>query len=397
MDESSKGFIYVDHASTTAVRKEVLEAMIPFFLDSFGNPSSIHTMGQNARTSLDKSREKVAAVLGCRASEIVFTSGGTESDNAALKGAAFGLKETGNHIITSRIEHHAVLHTCHQLEQFGFEITYLPVDRFGMVNPADVIDAITDRTTVISIMYANNEIGTVQPIPEIAKALKQKAQFLNRTILFHTDAVQAPGFLPLSTNNLGVDMLSLSAHKFCGPKGFGILYIKRGTPFVPLIMGGGQERERRSGTENIPSVVGGALALEISQNEMESAGQHCERLKNQLIAGIHERLPSAIFNGHTLQRLPNNVHFSFPGIEGEAILLGLDLQGIYASSGSACSTGSLEPSHVLTSIGLTAETARSSVRFTLGKENTSEEISRILEVLPELVSRLQSLPNLRPV
>ena len=367
--------------------------MLPFFRENFGNASSFHSFGQEARKSLDKSREKFAAALDCRASEIVFTSGGTESDNAALKGAAFGLRETGNHIITSSIEHHAVLHTCHQLEQFGFEVTLLPVDRFGMVNPDDVEGAITDQTVLVSVMYANNEIGTIQPVQEISRIVKDKAKNLSKTILFHTDAVQAAGFLPLSTSELGVDMLSLSSHKFYGPKGLGILYIRRGTPYVPLLMGGGQERERRSGTENIPLIVGGALAFEIAQNEMESNSNHCRRLTNELIAGINERLPSAILNGHPLERLANNAHFSFPGLEGEAILLGLDLQGICASSGSACSTASLEPSHVLTGIGLTADVARSSVRFTLGRENRSEEVSRILEVLPDLVNKLQSLPN----
>ena len=393
MNQTNKKFIYVDHAATTPVREEVFEAMIPFFRESFGNASSIHGMGQEARKYLDQSREKVATALNCRASEVVFTSGGTESDNAALKGAAFALKETGNHIITSSIEHHAILHTCHQLEQFGFEVTVLPVDRFGMVNPIDVAGAITNRTVLVSIMYANNEIGTVQPIREISKIVKDNAKNLNRTILFHTDAVQAAGFMPLSTSELGVDMLSLSSHKFYGPKGLGILYVKRGTPFQPLIMGGGQERERRSGTENIPLIVGGALALEIAQNEIDSNREHCYQLKNELIAGINERLPFAILNGHPVERLPNNAHFSFPGLEGEAILLGLDLQGIYASSGSACSTASLEPSHVLTNIGLTAEMARSSVRFTLGNENEREEIPRIVDVLSVLVKKLQSFPS----
>ncbi len=393
MTDESTRFIYVDHAATTPVREEVIQAMLPYFRESFGNASSFHGIGQEARKSLDKSREKFATALDCRASEIVFTSGGTESDNAALKGAAFGLRETGNHIITSSIEHHAVLHTCHQLEQFGFEVTLLPVDRLGMVNPDDVEMAITDQTVLVSVMYANNEIGTIQPIQEISRIVKHKAKNLSKTILFHTDAVQAAGFLSLSVSDLGVDMLSLSSHKFYGPKGLGILYIKRGTPYVPLIMGGGQERERRSGTENIPLIVGGALALEIAQNEMGSNSEHCRRLRNELVAGINERLPSATLNGHPTERLASNAHFSFPGLEGEAILLGLDLQGIYASSGSACSTASLEPSHVLTSIGLTADVARSSVRFTLGRENTSGEVSRILEVLPDLVNKLQSLPN----
>ena len=386
--------IYLDHAATTPVRPEVLEAMLPYFSQQFGNPSSIYTLAQEGRKALDEARETVAEVLGCRASEVVFTGGGTESDNAAIKGVALALQGTGNHIITSTIEHHAVLHTCHQLEQMGFEVTYLPVDSFGRVEPADVARAVNERTILVSIMYANNEIGVIEPISEIAGLVKEQARQMDRTIIIHTDAVQAAGFLDLSIRALGVDMLSLSAHKFYGPKGVGIMYIRRGTPFVPLLMGGGQERERRSGTENIPGIVGTALALRLASQERNEVGARCLALRDKLISGIQERLPQALLNGHPTQRLPNNVNISFPGMEGEPLLLGLDLAGVCASSGSACSTASLEPSHVLTAIGHTADVARGSLRMTLGRDNTEEDIQSVLQVLPDLVHRLQSMPSL---
>jgi len=385
--------IYLDHAATTSLRPEVMEAMLPYFTEYYGNPSSLHSLGQEARKAIDRSRDIVASVLSCRASEVIFTSGGTESDNAAVKGASLALKETGNHIVTSAIEHHAILHSCHQLEQLGFEITYLPVDRFGQVDPEAVMDAVTERTVLVSIMYANNEIGTVQQIPEIAHRVRSRAKGLQRTIIVHTDAVQAAGFLDLSVHTLGVDMLSLSAHKFCGPKGVGMLYVKRGTPFLPMVVGGGQERERRSGTENIPGIVGAAIALQLAEQDREGLVAHCESLQSYLIEGIQERIPNAVFNGHLQQRLPNNIHFSFPGIEGEPVLMGLDLMDICASSGSACSTASLEPSHVLTALGLTADIARSSLRLTLGRDNTREEIDFLLDVLPDLVQRLRTLPS----
>ena len=385
--------IYLDHAATTPVRPEVLEAMLPHFTQHFGNPSSIHGVGQEARKALDQARDTVAQVLGCRVGEVVFTSGGTESDNTALKGVAFALRHTGNHIVTSVIEHHAVLHTCQQLEQMGFVVTYVPVDREGMVDPDQVAGAVTDRTIMVSVMTANNEIGTIEPVAEVARLVKERATALGRTIVIHTDAVQAAGALDISPNSLGVDMLSLSAHKIYGPKGAGILYIRRGTPFTPLHMGGGQERERRSGTENIPGIVGAAVALRLAAEEMESTTEHARGLRDQLIAGIQERLPQAILNGHPTRRLPNNVNVSFPRVESEPVLLGLDLEGICASSGSACSTASLEPSHVLTAIGLDADMARSSLRLTIGRDNTREDVQRTLEVLPDLVNRLLSMPS----
>jgi cysteine desulfurase len=373
---------------------KVLEAMLPFFTQLYGNPSSLHTVGQEARYALDEAREKVAGVLHCRARDVVFTGSGTESDNAAIHGAASALMETGNHIITSSVEHHAVLHSCQYLENQGFDITYLPVDYYGMVSADSVYSAITDQTTVVSVMYANNEIGTINPIPEIAQAVRQRAEELKRTIVMHTDAVQAAGFLDLDVRRLGVDMLSLSGHKLYGPKGTGVLYIRRGTPYLPLILGGGQERERRSGTENIPGIVGLSVALEAADAQREESSGHCLALRDRITQYILENIPGTRLNGHPDQRLPNNVNFSFEGVEGEPILLGLDMAGIAASSGSACSSGSLEPSHVLLALGQSAELARGSLRITLGKENSQEEVEYLLATLVDLVGQLRRLPTL---
>jgi cysteine desulfurase len=389
--------IYLDHAGTTPTDPAVLEAMLPYFTRRYGNPSSIHAAGQEARRALDDARERVARVLHCRTNEVVFTSGGTESDNSAIHGAATALHETGNHVITTSVEHHAVLHTCQYLENLGYEVTYLPVDRFGMVHPEAVYQAITDRTTLVTIMYANNEIGTINPIAEIARAVKRRAQELERTIVVHTDGVQAAGFLDLNVRQLGVDMLSLSGHKFYGPKGVGVLYIRRGTPFLPLLLGGGQERERRSGTENIPGIVGLATALELADGSREKVSAHCTALRDRIIRFITETVPDIHLNGHPTQRLPNNVNFSFEGVQGEPILLGLDLAGIAASSGSACSSGSLEPSHVLLALGQTAELARGSLRITLGRSNTEEEVDYTLKVLVDLVAQLRQMPTLTTV
>ncbi len=389
-----EGTVYMDHAGTTALDSGVLEAMIPYFSEHFGNPSSLHSVGQEARYALDEARERVAGVLKCRAREVVFTGGGTESDNAAIHGVATGLHETGNHIITSSVEHHAVLHACQYLESRGFEVTYLPVDSNGMVQPESVYNAINESTILATIMYGNNEIGTINPISEISKAIKKRADELSRTIVFHTDAVQAAGYLSLNVAELGVDLLSLSGHKFHGPKGTGVLYIKRGTPYLPLIHGGGQERERRSGTENIPGIVGLSLALETADNNREEAGRSCSALRDRIIESVLEQIPGSHLNGHASQRLPNNANFSFTGVEGEPILLGLDMAGIAASSGSACSSGSLEPSHVLLALGQSAEIARGSLRLTLGRDNTEEEIEYLLEVLIDLVQRLRQLPSL---
>ena len=393
-NRDTRSIIYMDHAGTTSLAPEVLQAMTPYFTQHFGNPSSIHTIGQEARYALDEARERVARILNCRPREIVFTGGGTESDNAAIIGVATALQETGNHIITSSAEHHAILHTCQHLESQGYEATYLPVDPHGIVQPDTVYQAITPRTTLVSIMYANNEIGAINPLPQIAAAIKQRAAELSRTILFHTDAVQAAGYLPLDVKMLGADLLSLSGHKFHGPKGTGVLYIRRGAPFLPLILGGGQERERRSGTENIPGIIGLSVALETADAQRDQTAQHCAALRDRIIHEILDRIPNTRLNGHPTQRLPNNANFSFAGIEGEPILLGLDLAGIAASSGSACSSGSLEPSHVLLALGQSAETARGSLRLTLGKNNTQDEVDYLLQTLPDLIDRLRKLPTL---
>jgi cysteine desulfurase len=335
--------------------------------------------------------------LGCRSSELVFTSGGTEADNAALKGVALALRNVGNHIVTTAIEHHAVLHACHQLEQFGFEVTYLPVDEFGLVEPDDVASAVTDRTILVSVMTANNEVGTIQPVGEIAAAIQREAAALDRRIYVHTDAVQAVGAIEVDVRKLGVDLLSLSGHKLGGPKGVGALYIKRGTPFEPLIMGGGQERERRSGTENVPGIVGLAEAIRLADQERPDAQAHLTRLRDRIIAGITDRIEGVRLNGHPVRRLPNNVNVSFENVEGEPILLGLDFAGICASSGSACSSASLEPSHVLTAIGLPADLAQGSLRITVGRDNTDADVDFLLHILSDLVARLRAMPSLSTV
>ena len=394
---TTQNHIYFDHAGTTPMDEQVLEAMLPYFTRLYGNASSVHTVGQEARYALDAARERVAAVLNCRNREVVFTSGGTESDNAAIRGAAEALQETGRHVITAASEHHAVLHACEVLENQGWEVTCLPVDDYGVVDPQRVYNAVTDQTTVVSIMYANNEIGAINPIPEISAAVKQRAQELNRTVVMHTDAVQAAGFLDLDVRRLGVDMMSLSGHKFYGPKGVGVLFVRRGVPYLPLITGGGQERERRSGTENVAGIIGLAAALQMADAQREQVGAHCQALRDRIISEVAQSIPDCVLNGHPTQRLPNNVNFSFDGVEGESILLGLDLQGIAASSGSACSSGSLEPSHVLLALGQTADLARGSLRITLGKHNTDAEVGRLLSVLTNLIGELRQLPTLAGV
>ena len=390
----SEKIIYMDHAATTPMRPEVLEAMLPYFTADFGNPSSIYTIGQEARKAVDDARERIARILGARMSEIVFTSGGTESDNAALKGVAFALRSLGNHVITTAIEHHAVLHTCYQLEQFGFDVTYVPVDEHGLVDPQDIVDSITDRTILVSVMMANNEIGTIQPIREITSLVKAEAKSRDRTIIVHTDAVQAAGNLDINVRSLGIDLLSLSAHKIHGPKGVGLLYVRRGTPFEEQNAGGGQERQRRSGTENVPGIVGFGEALHLAAIEREQNSAHCLRLRDRLVEGIFESIDGVRLNGHPENRLPGNVNISFEGVEGEPVLLGLDFAGICASSGSACSSASLEPSHVLLAIGLTAEMAQGSLRITVGRDNTDEDVNYLLDVLPDMIGKLRAMPSL---
>ena len=386
--------IYLDHAATTPLRHEALEAMLPFFSEVFGNPNSPYAFAQEARNAVDEARERVAGVLGSRTREVVFTSGGTESDNAAIKGVASALKPGGRHIITTAIEHHAVIHSCEELIEAGYEVTYLPVGSRGVVDPGAVEEAIREDTTLVSVMYANNEIGTVQDIAEIARRTHGKARAMGRDIVVHTDAVQAAGWLSLDVNELGVDMMSLSAHKFHGPKGVGILYIRRGTPFNPLIVGGGQERQRRSGTENVPGIVGAAVALELAESQREESCEAIIPLRDMLIEGALERVPGARLNGDRNQRLPNNANFSFDGVEGEAVLLGLDFAGICASTQSACSSASIEPSHVLVALGLDADLAVGSLRLTLGSDTMEEEIRTTLDVLPGVISRLRGMPSL---
>jgi cysteine desulfurase len=336
----------------------------------------------------------VARILGARISEIVFTSGGTESDNAAIKGAASAMRNLGTHIITTEIEHHAVLHTCQQMEQFGFDVTYLPVDPYGMVSVDEVLDSIRDDTILVSVMMANNEIGTIQPIKKIAESVKLLAREKGKTILVHTDAVQAAGSLEINVIDLGVDMLSISGHKFHGPRGVGLLYLRRGTPFEPLIMGGGQERQNRSGTENVPGIVGLAKALELAVKDREELKVSLSAKRDRIIRGLKDEVEEMTVNGHLTDRLPNNVSVSFRGVEGEPILLGLDFAGICASSGSACSSASLEPSHVLLAIGHSAELAQGTLRITLGRDNSDEDVDYLMEVLPNLIKKLRDLPSL---
>ncbi|ABY92459.1 cysteine desulfurase NifS [Thermoanaerobacter sp. X514] len=380
--------IYLDNAATTPVDKRVLEAMLPYYSDVFGNPSSPYSYGQEAKKAIEEAREKVAKALGADSEEIYFTSGGSESDNWALKGVAYALKEKGNHIITTEIEHHAVLHTCRYLEKEGFKVTYLPVDEYGLVKPEDLKKAITDKTILVSIMFANNEIGTIEPIEELVKIAHEK------NVYFHTDAVQAVGNVPIDVKKLDVDLLSLSAHKIYGPKGVGALYIKKGVKIHSLIQGGTQERNRRAGTENVPGIVGLGEAIELITKNLDSHINKLKFLRDKLINGILEKIPYARLNGHPTKRLPGNVNVSFEFIDGESLILNLDMAGICASSGSACTSGSLEPSHVLLAIGLSRELARGSLRLTIGKENTEEDIDKVLEVLPQIVKRLRSISQI---
>ena len=380
--------IYMDNAATTRVKPEVLEAMLPYYGEVFGNPSTIYYYGREAHKALDHARQQVAAAIGADKDEIYFTSCGTESDNWAIKGAAFAHQKKGNHIITSVIEHHAVLHTCGWLEKHGFEVTYLPVDEYGRVNPADVEKAITDRTILVTIMFANNEIGTIQPIAEIAKIARA------HNILFHTDAVQAVGAVPINVHELGVDMLSLSGHKFYAPKGVGALYIRRGVRIDTHQHGGAQERGKRGGTENMAQIVGLGKAIELATADVEGHAKKLAHMRDRLIDGILAEIPEVRLNGHRTERLPNNVNVSIRYIEGEALLLRLDLAGIAASSGSACTSGSLDPSHVLLAIGLPHEIAHGSLRLSLGDFNTEHDVDVVLEKLPQIVSTLREMSPL---
>lgn len=380
--------IYLDYAATTPTHPDVVKAMLPYFTDVFGNPSSIYSYGQEAKGAVEEARTKVAALINARDEEIVFTSGGTEADNFALKGVAFANENKGNHIITSSVEHHAVIETCKFLERRGFSVTYLPVDEYGLVAPDDVKKAITDKTILISVMHANNEIGTIEPIAEIGKIAREAE------IYFHTDAVQTVGHIPLDVNELGVDLLSMSAHKLYGPKGVGALYIRKGTKLISFMHGGEQERRRRGSTENIPGIVGFGKAVELVQQEMAGEAERLTHLRDHLIKGLLERMDHTRLNGHPLKRLPNNVNISVDFVEGESMILNLDLDGICASTGSACSSSSLEPSHVLLAMGLSHEQAHGSLRFSLGKWTTEKEIEQVLDTLPRIVAKLRAMSPL---
>jgi len=384
----SDRIIYLDHAATTPVRKEVIEAMLPYFNQKFGNPSSIYSLGRDSKKAIEEARETVAKAIGAQPREIFFTGSGTEADNWAIKGVAYANRQKGRHIITTAIEHHAVLHTCQYLESDGFEVTYLPVDQYGLVSPEQVRAAIRPDTILISIMFANNEIGTIQPIAEIGAIAREKGVF------FHTDAVQAMGNVNINVADMNIDLLSMSAHKFYGPKGVGALYVRKGVKITSFLHGGAQERGRRASTENVAAIVGMAKALEISVKNLEQYNKKLIALRDRTIEGIQKRIPFVKLNGHPEKRLPGNVNFSFEFIEGESLLLMLDMKGIAASSGSACTSGSLDPSHVLLAIGLPHEIAHGSLRLTFGDENTDEDVDYLLDVLPPIVQRLREMSPL---
>lgn len=380
--------VYLDYAATTPADPGVIKAMEPYFFEKFGNPSSIHQFGQEAKKGVENAREKMASFLGAKPEEIIFTSGGTESDNLAIFGSAYALADKGNHIITTAIEHHAVIEPCKFLEKKGFKVTYVPVDNQGVADPQDIKEAITDKTILISVMHANNEIGTIQPIAEIGKIAKEKE------IAFHSDAVQTVGHIPVNVDELNVNMLSLAAHKFYGPKGVGVLYVRKGTKLKSYLYGGDQEKGRRASTHNTPGIVGLGEAVELCRKNIESEAKFQAGLRDRLIKEIPVKISDAYLNGHPAKRLPNNVNFSFKYIEGESILLNLDMLGIAASTGSACTSTSLEPSHVLLAIGLIHEMAHGSLRITMGRWTKEEDVNYLLEYLPGIVEKLRAMSPL---
>lgn len=383
--------VYLDNAATTALSPKVLEKMMPYLTDIYGNASSPHSFGQTARIGVEHAREQVARAINADPSEIVFTGCGTESDNTVLFGVVERYAKKGDHIITTNVEHHAILHSCAALEKKGIKVTYLPVDKDGLVTPEQVRDAITDKTILVSVMFANNEVGTIMPIPEIADVCHEKG------VLFHTDAVQAAGHIPIDVKAMGIDMLSISGHKFHGPKGVGVLYERKGIRLPSYIIGGEQEKGRRAGTENVAGIVGLGEALELAVTNMSETSARMTRMRDRLIDGIEATIPEVKLNGHRTKRLPNNVNFSIKYIEGESILLMLDMAGIAASSGSACTSGSLDPSHVLLALGLTHEVAHGSVRLTLGDDTTDEDIDYVLETLPKVAHRLRAMSPISPI
>jgi cysteine desulfurase len=378
----------MDYAATTPADPRVVEAMLPYFSEVYGNPSSFHTFGQEANGPVEEARAKIASFLGARPAEIVFTGGGTESDNHAIKGAAWANRKKGDHIITSAIEHHAVLEACRFLEKEGFRVTYLPVDGEGLVDPDAAAGAITDKTILVSIMHANNEIGTIQPIAEIGKIAREKG------VLFHTDAVQTFGHLPFTVDELGVDLLSASAHKLYGPKGVGLLYIRKGTRIVPLLHGGEQEGGRRASTQNVPGIVGFGKAVELAEETLGEEAARLTALRDRFIRRVFERIVGVRLNGHPVRRLPNNVNLCVESVEGEGMILSLDMLGIACSTGSACSSKSLEPSHVLLSIGLPHEISHGSLRFSLGKYTKESDVDTVVERLAQVVGRLRAMSPL---
>jgi len=378
--------VYMDHSATTAVDPAVTESMLPYFSEKYGNPSSLYSIGRQSRRAVEESRQKVADLIGARKEEIIFTGSGTESDNLAIKGIALKNRNKGDNIITSSIEHHAVLHTCKYLEKNGFKVTYLPVNKEGLVAPSDVEKAITPQTILITIMHANNEIGTIQPIEEIGKIAKEK------NIPFHTDAVQTVGKIPVNVDTLGVSLLSMSAHKIYGPKGVGALYLRKGTLVEPQMHGGGHERNIRSSTENVPGIVGFGKACELAKTHLPDEA-NMAKLRDSLIKGVLA-INDSYLNGHPTKRLPGNANFRFSYIEGESMILNLDMKGVAASTGSACSSTSLEPSHVLISIGLRPEESHGSLRLTLGRENTQEDVDYVISILPEIVNKLRMISPL---
>jgi cysteine desulfurase len=382
--------VYLDNAATTPVDPRVKAAMLPYLEEFYGNPSSAHSAGQAARAAVEEARGQVAALIGARPDEIFFTSGGTESDNWALKGTAWARIDKGNHIITTAVEHHAVIESCHYLSKHGFDINFVPVDKYGLVDAADVEKAITPKTILISVMHANNEIGTIQPVEAIGKIARE------RGILFHVDAVQTAGHLPVKVSDLNVDLLSISGHKLYGPKGIGALYIRKGVKIETLMSGGSQERGKRSGTENVPGIVGFGAAAEIARAEMAAEAERLMILRDKLTTEILARIPDSHLNGHPVLRLPNNVNISFDYVEGESLVLNLDFEGIYASTGSACSSSSLEPSHVLLACGKLAEEAHGSLRFTTGKFTEASDIDAVIEALPPIVKKLRAMSPLAP-
>jgi cysteine desulfurase len=381
--------IYLDHAATTPVRREVLEAMLPYFSEHWGNPSSIYAAGRRARQALDESRETIARAIGAKPREIVFTSGGTEADNLAVKGIAWAASARGRHIVTSAIEHHAVLHACQVLERSGFEVTYLPVDRWGRVDPDELAAAIGEHTILVSIMAASNEVGTVQPIAEIGAVCRE------RRVTFHTDAVQAVGAMPLDVNELGVDLLSLGAHKLYGPKGIGALFVRQGTQLLPQLQGGAQERQRRAGTENVPLAVGFARAMELAAQDRDRENARQAALRDRLIAAL-TAIDGVELTGHATGRLPNSASVVIDGVEGGDLIAALDVAGIAASTGSACTSGSLEPSHVLLAMGISPQLAHGSLRLTVGRGTTADEVGHAVDAVGEAVTRLRAMVGPRP-